>query len=118
LAASDSGTLLPMQTVHEASNLLEAQVLKDVLRQQGITAHVLGEYLQGGIGELPAQGLVRLSVDDPDAERARQLLREWEREQPPEAAPPPPAGAGRASRWPSFLAGLLCGALLTAWWMG
>lgn len=99
-----------MQTVHEAANALEAHVLKDVLRQQGISAQVLGEHLQGGIGELPLGGLIRLVVDEGDAARARQLLREWEAEQPPDALSAP----SREPRWPVFVLGLLSGMLLMA----
>lgn len=97
-----------METVHEASNLLEAQMMKDLLRQQGISAHLLGEYLTGGVGELPAQGLLRLAVDESDAARARQLLHDWDREQPADA----PAPLRAEARWPVFVAGVACGLLL------
>lgn len=100
-----------MRTVYEARNSLEAHVVRDVLRQQGITAHVLGEFLQGGMGDLPA-GMVRLAVEEPDADRAETLVRAWDAEQteptpPPTTKPAPPTSA-------VFALGVLAGALLMA----
>ncbi len=83
-------------------------MLQDVLKQQGLTALVLGEHLQGGVGELPAAGLVRLVTDDLDAERARQLIAQWEATQPREPTPPLPQRAGSRAKW--FLLGVLVGA--------
>jgi cupin 2 domain-containing protein len=67
-----------MKTFYEASNAIEAHLLADLLRQEGLQVHVLGEYLQGGIGELPAAGFVRLAVDETDLPQARELVRQWE----------------------------------------
>lgn len=97
-----------MQTVYEAANAVEAHMLQDVLKQQGLAALVLGEHLQGGVGELPAAGLVRLVTDDLDAERARQLIAQWEATQPGEPTPPLPQRAGSRAKW--FLLGVLVGA--------
>lgn len=79
-----------MKTVYNASNLLEAQMLLDVLRQEGITAHIRGAYLQGAMGELPAAGLVRLEVDEEDHVRAREAIDRWEAASP---VPDTPMGA-------------------------
>lgn len=83
-------------------------MLQDVLKQQGLAALVLGEHLQGGVGELPAAGLVRLVTDDQDAERARQLIAQWEATQPREPTPALPQRAGSRAKW--FLLGVLVGA--------
>ncbi len=67
-----------MRTAYEASNSIEAHILQGFLMQEGIATQVVGAYLQGGIGELPAQGFVRLMVDEHDYERARAAIERWE----------------------------------------
>jgi len=67
-----------MRSVYEASNALEAHMILNLLEQEGITGRVDGEYLPGGVGELQAINLVRVMVDEPDFERARQVIRDWE----------------------------------------
>ena len=49
-----------------------------MLEQRVIRARVDGEYLQGGIGELPLIGLVTVSVADEDYVRALEVLHEYE----------------------------------------
>lgn len=73
-----------MKTVYEASNAVEAHMIADLLNQEGVKAHVQGEYLQGAIGELPPAGLVRLVVDESEYERARRFIQRWEAAQPDE----------------------------------
>lgn len=53
-------------------------MLADLLRQQGIASTLLGEHLQGAIGELPAAGMVRLMVAEEDHARAREVIERWE----------------------------------------
>ena len=86
-----------MKTAYEAANAIEAHMLRDVLRQEGIAAHVLGEHLLGALGELPAAGLVRLMVDDEDFARARAVLEQWDQAQPAEPPDAAPAGAAAAN---------------------
>lgn len=57
-------------------------MLAHMLDGHGIAAHVLGEQLQGGVGELPAGGFIKLMVADEDHAQARALILEWERLQP------------------------------------
>jgi hypothetical protein len=66
-----------MKNLYGAGNLAEAHMLQDLLSQQGIEVIVQGEYLQGGLGDLPASGLVRLLVDDGEYARAKEFLDEW-----------------------------------------
>ncbi len=85
-----------MKKLYEASSALEAHMFLDVLRQQGIIGAMEGQYLPGAIGELPANGLVRVMVDEQDWPQAQQILQAWEQSQPAlEAAapskPPPPS---------------------------
>ena len=67
-----------MKTVYEAANALEAHMLADVLKQEGITAQVMGSFLPGAMGELPAAGLVRLVVEEDDFDQARAAIGRWE----------------------------------------
>lgn len=104
---------LTMQTVYEAANAAEAHMIADLLRQEGVVAHVRGEHLQGALGELPAAGLVRLEVHEQDFARARDFVARWEAAQPPE---PRSADVHRSTGggWlGGLLVGVLAGALVT-----
>lgn len=67
-----------MECIYEARHGFEAQLLKDVLAQEGIEAEVRGEHLQGAVGDLPALGLVQLRVAPDQAAAARELLARWQ----------------------------------------
>lgn len=67
-----------MKTVFDASSNIEAHLVMHQLQQAGIAAAIEGEYLQGGIGELPAAGNVRVVVPDNDVEAARQVIADWD----------------------------------------
>lgn len=97
-----------MTPVYEAAHGVEAHMIADLLRQEGIAGLVQGEYLQGAVGGLPAAGLVRVVVDDGDYERARRIIDKWSAAQVQDE----PAASPRemAMRWPYFAAGLLLGA--------
>ncbi|HEY8355464.1 MAG TPA: DUF2007 domain-containing protein [Methylophilaceae bacterium] len=66
-----------MRTIYEPANSIEANLIAGLLSQAGIQSHIAGEYLQGGAGELPAFGLMRIMVADEDADVARKLIEEW-----------------------------------------
>ena len=66
-----------MITVLHALNSLEAHFIKGLLESEGITANIIGEYLQGAIGELPATGLIRVVVDDNDYQQAAEIIDNW-----------------------------------------
>lgn len=68
-----------MQTVYNAQNDIDAQLVVDRLAAESIQAHVVGRFLSSASGELPAQSMVRVQVDDDDAERALQIVAEWQR---------------------------------------
>jgi len=68
-----------MKQVYAPANAAEAHMLAHLLEQNGIQAHIHGEALQGGVGELPAMGLLQLLVADEDHEAARALILQWER---------------------------------------
>ena len=94
-------------------------MISHLLQQAGIQSRVLGEYLQGAVGELPAAGLVRVTVDDAVEQEAREVIRAWELARP--AVSPALDSAQTAvspsRRWGSTLGsgvlGLLIGAMLT-----
>lgn len=69
---------MSMKKIFDASNTIEANLLKNILEQEGIAVHISGEYLQGGMGELPAMGLVSIMVEDEDSSRAEKIIRDWE----------------------------------------
>lgn len=67
-----------MRVVYEAENVIDAHLVKSLLENVGIPAWVRGEFLTGGIGELPAQGLVAVSVPDSAEADARAELAAWQ----------------------------------------
>ena len=67
-----------MQRVYQAANSVEAHMVVHMLEQAGMSAHVQGEHLQSGAGELPVGNLVAVAVADEDVTRAREVIREWE----------------------------------------
>jgi len=67
-----------METVFDAANNLEAHMAMHQLQQAGLEAEIVGGFLQGGIGELPAAGNVRVVVSEENAATARQVIADWE----------------------------------------
>ena len=65
-----------MQIIYRAANLIDAHLVKGSLEQEGIHAFVSGEYLTGGVGQLPAADLVTVMVANHDVERARSIALE------------------------------------------
>ncbi len=66
-----------MKTVLHALDTLEANVIKGLLESEGITCNILGEYLQGAIGGLPATGLIRVVVNEEDYDIASTIIENW-----------------------------------------
>ena len=97
-----------MKTVYEAANSLEAHMVQNLLEQARITAWIDGDLLSGAVGELPAIGLIKVKVNDDDEPLAKQIVAEFDRQQPPleeRLVPNKPR-----SRWSAFAIGLLLGA--------
>ena len=67
-----------MQIAYNARDLTEAHIIAGLLGAHGISAHVGGHYLQGGLGEIGAAGLTNVQVDDEDYLEARRLITEYE----------------------------------------
>ena len=102
-----------MQSVYEASTGLDAHMILNLIEMRGISGRIEGEYLQGGIGELQAMGMVRVMVEEKDYEEARRIIAEWESIQPP--ADDNKADAPLAANTGSFISGLILGAALMYW---
>jgi hypothetical protein len=65
-----------MQIIYRAANIIDANLVKGALEHAGILAFVNGEYLTGGIGQLPMADLVSVMVADADVERAQTIADE------------------------------------------
>lgn len=66
--------------LYQCDNLIEAHLLKGMLEQCGIGVELDGESLVGGMGELPAAGLLVLRVAPEETQRARALIEDYERQ--------------------------------------
>ena len=69
---------LIMIKIYEASNGLEAKLILDLLQQAQLSARIDGEYLQGGIGDIQASGLVRVMISESDFKQGKLLISQWE----------------------------------------
>jgi hypothetical protein len=67
-----------MRHIYEASHTIEANLLKGLLEAEGIEVFVNGEYLQGGVGDLPVSGIITLSVEEDDADAALKTIEAYE----------------------------------------
>jgi hypothetical protein len=69
-----------MRVVYEPANIIDAHLVKGVLEQAGIPVYLRGEFLIGGIGELPVSGMLALCVPEICEIEARGILEELERD--------------------------------------
>lgn len=104
-----------MQQLYQPASAVEGHMLAHLLQQQGIEATVLGEHLQGAIGELPAAGLVRLVVAEEDHARAREIIERWEATAVVDPVQRPAPSSSRHVVW--GLVGLLVGGALCFAWL-
>jgi hypothetical protein len=68
-----------MIKVYRARDIMDAHIVKGLLEQQGIRAHVDGQFLHGAMGELPTMDFVTVSVDDDNAAQARRVIEDYDR---------------------------------------
>ena len=69
-----------MRVVYEAENIIDAHLVKGLLEQDGVPAFVSGDFLTGALGELPAMGLVTVSVPESEFAQAGRILAAFRRE--------------------------------------
>lgn len=77
-----------MRRIHEPAALGEGELLVAMLASEGIAAHLLGQHLLGGLGELPLSGLLAIVVADDDEARARALIAAYNAASPLALEPP------------------------------
>ena len=73
-----------MKKIYSAATLPDAHLVRGLLGQAGIEAKVFNENAQGGMGEIPfthAYPEIWI-IDERDSERAREVIRQYERPGP------------------------------------
>lgn len=71
-----------MQIIYRAANLADAHLVRQLLESEGVPAFVQGEYLQGAVGELPANTEVFVRVHGAHVDAARAVIADWESSEP------------------------------------
>jgi hypothetical protein len=71
-----------MISIYQAANLADAHLIRHLLEQERIDCYIAGEYLQGALGEIPANTPIEVRVAPEDAARARRIVEEWESSEP------------------------------------
>ena len=67
-----------MLKLYEAADRIEAQVLKDHLQDAGVESVILGDFLSGAAGELPANIFPQVwLLDAKDMAKALQILQDF-----------------------------------------
>lgn len=100
------------EKVYECNIAVEAHMVCDLLSQAGISARVDGEFMQGIAGEIPLGNTVKVRVAPERVAEAREVIADWEKQQPAE---PAAVAAAKSSRFKTplwFFFGLLVGATL------
>ena len=65
-----------MHIAYRAETLIDAHLVKDALERAEIPAFVTGEYLTGGVGQLPAMDYVAVMVPESAREAAAGVVAE------------------------------------------
>lgn len=65
-----------MRIVYRAQNLIDAHLVKDALENAEVPAFISGEYLTGGVGQLPALDYVAVLVSESSVDAAESIVRE------------------------------------------
>lgn len=69
-----------MKKIYSAASLPDAHLIRNLLREAGIEAHVLNENAQGGVGQLPVMDAYPQIwiADERDLPRAREMIEAFE----------------------------------------
>ncbi|RUL76805.1 DUF2007 domain-containing protein [Dyella choica] len=65
-----------MRIVYRAQNLIDAHLVKDALESAEVPAFISGEYLTGGVGQLPALDYVAVLVPESSIDAAEPVVRQ------------------------------------------
>ncbi len=89
--------------VYNAASAQQAHLLKNILEEMGIVAHVTNDALQGAAGELPLGWAVapRVVVAESDSEQARKVAIEFDRRLPDDSELVVGDEDLRWSKWPA-----------------
>lgn len=98
-----------MRSVFETSLGIEAHLIKNLLAMHDLQSEIFGEHLQGGIGDLQAQGIIRVMVSDEDYASAHKIVADWEAAQPAIVAETKPS---RKANFGSILLSFILGGLM------
>lgn len=71
-----------MRKLMTVNSSAEAHMIVHMLEAEGLKAEVQGDFLQGGVGELPASGHIQIAIADEDYRRAKEILEVFEKAQP------------------------------------
>jgi hypothetical protein len=71
-----------MIIVYRAANIADAHLIRQMLEAEGIPAFIQGEYLQGAVGEIPANTEILVRVSDEHFDAARAVVADWESGEP------------------------------------
>lgn len=70
-----------MIKIYQAENGAQAKLILDLLMHANLKARIDGEYLQGGIGSIQAQGLVKVMIKESDYDQGKELIHQWENQE-------------------------------------
>jgi hypothetical protein len=72
--------IAPLKRLYAAADIIEAQLLKDLLREAGIATEIFNQNARSGTGEIPfTHAYPELWLrDEQDHARARQIIDEYE----------------------------------------
>ncbi|RDS85341.1 DUF2007 domain-containing protein [Dyella psychrodurans] len=68
-----------MRIIYRAQSLIDAHLVKDALEGAEVPAFISGEYLTGGVGQLPALDYVAVLVPESSVDAAEAIVREIDR---------------------------------------
>lgn len=77
-----------MIKIYNADNITEANIVSSMLAAHGIDAHVSGQYLQGGVGELVPMDFAAVNVAEEQADAALALIAAYEADNPDRPSAP------------------------------
>ncbi|MGB0864866.1 MAG: DUF2007 domain-containing protein [Granulosicoccaceae bacterium] len=79
--------LKPVIIAYRAANLTDAHIVAGLLESHGISSHVGGHFLQGGVGDLAPTDLAQVYVEEQDFEAAMEHIDAYTSEQTTLEAP-------------------------------